>query len=145
MRKKLSIENPALLYEWDYEQNTVDPSALTLKSNVKVWWVCKCGHKWKATVCNKVIGRGCPYCAGKKAIPGETDLLTIATYLAQEWDYERNTVNITDCTLRSSIKVWWICKHGHSWKARVCSRTMGSGCPYCGGRIIYKPKNVKGG
>ena len=31
-----------------------------------------------------------------------------------------------------SLKVWWICKFGHTWKTTICSRTsMKSGCSKC--------------
>jgi len=26
-------------------------------------WICVSGHKWKATVANRAVGRGCPSCA----------------------------------------------------------------------------------
>lgn len=47
---------------WDYEKNLVKPDEITSKSNMKVWWKCKEGHSWKATVANKVGGTGCPRC-----------------------------------------------------------------------------------
>jgi len=133
---------PHLAKEWDYEENTVNITDLTLKSNVSVWWVCEYGHKWKTQVYIRSLGCRCPYCTGHRAIPGETDLLTLAPRLAKEWDYEKNSVNIIDCTLKSNIVAWWVCKQGHSWKAQVSSRATGTGCPNCAGRIIYKPKNV---
>jgi len=90
-----------------------------------------------------VYYRGCPYCAGKRAIPGETDLLTLAPHIAKKWDYEKNTVNITEVTLKSNKKVWWICEYGHKWKAKVYKRAIGRGCPICAGKVIYSSKNVK--
>jgi len=135
---------PHLAKEWDYEQNTLNITEVTLKSNEKVWWICRHGHKWKTQIYNRAIGCGCPYCSGQRAIPGETDLLTLAPHLANEWDYEQNSLSISCLTLKSNHKVWWMCKHGHRWSATVASRTEGTGCPNCAGRIIYKPKNVKG-
>jgi hypothetical protein len=33
--------------------------------------------------------------------------------------------------------VWWRCKKGHEWEARISSRTLeGHGCPYCSGRRV---------
>ena len=37
-------------------------------------------------------------------------------------------------TYGSHQKVWWQCSKGHSWQAKVYSRSAGSGCPYCTGR-----------
>ena len=43
----------------------------------------------------------------------------------------------------SSKKVSWICKHAHSWEARISSVYKGSGCPYCSGNIPTKDNNLK--
>lgn len=135
---------PHLADEYDFEHNTINITDLTLKSNINVWWICERGHSWKTKVYIRAIGCGCPYCAGQKAIIGETDLLTAAPHIAQEYDYKKNTISITKLTLKSNIKVWWVCGYGHSWKTQVSTRALGSGCPYCAGRKPYKPRIVKG-
>ncbi len=35
----------------------------------------------------------------------------------------------------SEARAWWRCPAGHEWQALVRSRTRGSGCPYCAGRL----------
>ncbi len=35
----------------------------------------------------------------------------------------------------SPARLWWRCPAGHEWEALVSSRTRGSGCPYCAGRL----------
>lgn len=47
---------------WDYDRNKIKPDEIASKSSQKVWWKCPVGHKWKATVANKVNGSGCPKC-----------------------------------------------------------------------------------
>ena len=37
---------------------------------------------------------------------------------------------------KSGRKVWWRCSAGHEWLARVSSRSNGSGCPRCAGRLL---------
>ncbi len=38
--------------------------------------------------------------------------------------------------------VWWQCKKGHEWRARIASRTLaGQGCPYCSGRRVIANEN----
>jgi hypothetical protein len=59
-------------------------------SNHKVWWKCKKGHEWEASVSSRNRGNGCPYCSGKLVIIGETDLKSINPNLALEWNYEKN-------------------------------------------------------
>jgi hypothetical protein len=139
----LFTQCPELAAQWDYSINTENIHTTTAHSPKKVWWKCEKGHSWPATVKSRRKGNGCPYCAGHKAIPGETDLLTVAPNLAKEWDYGLNTVDITTVTLKSNIRAWWICEHGHSWETAVCSRAIGSGCPVCDGKVKYTPKTVK--
>ena len=131
-----------LSLEWDYEKNFIDIRTVTEHSHKKAWWKCGKGHSWRASVKSRRRGNGCPYCAGKLVIPGETDLRTVAPHLAEEWDYERNTINITDITLKSDIRVWWVCKRGHKWRATVSSRAAGAGCPRCVGKVYYSSKYV---
>jgi hypothetical protein len=135
---------PHLAEEWDYEKNTLDIHKTTECSKHKAWWKCKNGHSWSATIHSRRNGNGCPYCSGFRAIPGENDLLTLAPALEKEWDFERNTVRMAELTLKSNVKVWWICEHGHRWKTQVYNRAVkGCGCPYCVGKVIYSPKNVR--
>lgn len=47
---------------WDYDRNKIKPDEVASQSGQKVWWHCPVGHKWKATVSNKVKGSGCPTC-----------------------------------------------------------------------------------
>ena len=55
--------------------------------------------------------------------------------LLREWDAARNGgLTPSDVSFGSHQKVWWLCSKGHSWQAKVYSRSAGSGCPYCTGR-----------
>lgn len=59
----LSDKFPALLKEWDYDNNTISPNEISPHSNKKVSWICKLQHRWKATVSNRTNrGSGCPEC-----------------------------------------------------------------------------------
>ena len=62
--------------------------------------------------------------------------------LAKEWHSVRNGVlTPSDVTVSSGRKVWWRCKRGHEWNARIYSRNYGVGCPYCSGRKSIKGEN----
>lgn len=129
---------PELIVQWDFEKNTLLPTEITVGSGKKVWWKCEHGHSWEAVVANRVSGTGCPYCSGRFPIKGETDLATTHPELLAEWSYERNTILPTEVSMGSQKKVWWKCKHGHSWEATVNNRTGGSNkCPYCSGRKVW--------
>ena len=55
--------------------------------------------------------------------------------LLAQWDEVRNAPLTTgNVSFGSHQKVWWQCSKGHSWQAKVYSRSAGSGCPYCTGR-----------
>ena len=63
----LSIMNPELASEWNYKKNNdLTPALVTSHSNKKVWWKCKEGHEYSATINNRSNGDGCPYCSGHK-------------------------------------------------------------------------------
>ena len=141
-------ENKELMQEWDWEANAdLDPAKITYGSKKKVWWKCpKCLGKWQAAVCART-GKdktGCPYCAGRKVLPGFNDLATINPRLATEWHPTKNgDLKATDVTVGSQRKVWWKCsKCGYEWKAKVGNRTiLDRGCPCCSNTIVVTGKN----
>lgn len=63
----------------------------------------------------------------------------IALYseLMSEWDYSKNIgIDPSKTSFGTSQKVFWRCKLGHEWSAKVNARTSGQGCPYCSGRRV---------
>ena len=78
---------PELAAEWDGERNApLAPGELLPGSHRHVWWRCKKGHSWRASVKSRVAGTGCPVCANRALAPGENDLATANPALAAEWD-----------------------------------------------------------
>ena len=134
----LATTHPHVIPLWS-PRNRLRPEAVTAGSKRKVAWICDRGHEWEAAVASVAVeGYGCPYCAGKLAIPGETDLATTRPDMLAQWDYERNTLDPKEILPFAHDKVWWRCELGHSWQAVVFSRTKdkGAGCPYCTGRKV---------
>ena len=129
----LQTLNPALSKEWNYEKNSDSPNSFTVNSGKKVWWKCKEGHEWQATIASRNRGHSCPYCSSRYAIKGQNDLQTVIPTLAQEWNYEKNEgLTPEDVRPKSNKKVWWICGAcGHEWPAIIGNRSRGSGCPKC--------------
>ena len=111
-------------------------------SHKNVWWKCSKGHEWEATISNRNKGKGCPYCSGRYAIKGESDLQTVNPTLAKEWNYNKND-NLTpsDVMPNSHKNVWWICSKGHEWQAAIDSRSRGNGCPICAKEKRKKSEN----
>ena len=132
MKRGLS---PELMAEWDQEKNNVLPESVSRGSRKYAWWVCPRGHSYQAYVYTRSAGCGCPYCAGKRAVQGETDLATTNPQLLPEWD-ERNELSPQELTAGSHKPVWWVCKEGHRWQAAPYARAAGNGCPYCANRRV---------
>ena len=129
----LAMRNPLLACQWHPTKNgTLKPEYVTVYSNKKVWWLCEKGHEWEAVINSRKDGVGCPYCAGKRAIPGKTDLATVNPKLAAQWHPNKNgMLKPTDVTEKSNKRVWWLCEKGHEWEAVIGSRSKGIGCPIC--------------
>ena len=138
-RGELLSHNTKLVEEWDYDANfPYTPDDYSIRSNKSVWWVCSKGHKWQASIANRVgglnkKGRGCPYCSNKKILVGFNDLATTHPNLLNEWDYEKNEDLLpTMVVAGSNQKVWWKCRYGHTWKTDVSHRALGGrNCPKC--------------
>ena len=133
--KRYVSNNAQLMSEWNWERNTglhLFPHKLTHQSNKKVWWKCSKGHEWEAAINNRTNGRNCPYCSGKKVLPGYNDLRTVNPVVASEWNYEKNGDLIPEnFTANSNKKMWWICHKGHEWRSTISNRNNGNGCPQC--------------
>lgn len=134
----LATTHPQMVKMWS-TKNHIPPTSVSAGSHKKVWLICQQGHEWETKIYTfTILGCGCPYCAGKKAIPGETDLATLRPDLMEQWDFEKNTIVPQETTIASHDKAWWKCELGHSWQAAVFSRTRenSAGCPYCTGRQV---------
>ncbi len=112
---------------------------LTALSNKKVEWRCEHGHIWAAPPSRITRqGSGCPYCSGRLAIPGKTDLATTHPALAAQL---ADPTQATALKAGSSRKVEWRCPEGHAYKATPLNRMRGQGCPICSGRRVVAGMN----
>ena len=143
--KQYVSDNAQLMAEWDWEKNDelgFAPNRMAYQSNKIVWWKCSKGHEWKSSPANRNKGHACPYCSGRYAIRGETDLRTVNPALAKEWNYEKNgRLTPADVLPNSMKKVWWICNQGHEWQAMIANRSKGNSCIYCSGQKALKGYN----
>lgn len=132
--------HPELVTEWNDDKNEgKTPSDYTYGSHKTVWWICPEGHEYRRSLDARHRGRGCPYCAGSKVLPGFNDLKTRTPWTAESWDYERNRgFGPADVFPFSNRKVWWVCDRGHHWRATINARQSGAGCPYCHGLLPGK-------
>lgn len=135
----LQTVNPSLSAEWNKKKNgKLTPQNYTANSNQKVWWTCKYGHEWLATIESRNNRKyGCPYCAGKRVIKGVNDLKTMNPKLAKQWNKKKNgKLTPEDVSYQSHKKVWWKCSEDHEWQAEIAARQRGNGCPICDNKVI---------
>lgn len=138
--------NPELAKEWDFEKNgDLTPDKVTFSSDKKVWWICSKGHSYKASICNRHNGRGCPVCSSRVIIKGVNDFATMHPELLEEWDYEKNEKQPSEYSEHSRVMVWWKDVKGHSWKQTIEHRSYGHGCPICNGTAKKHVLNIDTG
>lgn len=134
--------NTFLLGEWDRKKNgDVKPEAVSINSNIKIWWQCRLGHSYQTSPKTRNKNTGCPYCAGKKVVKGFNDLESYAKkneyYLIDEWDYQVNASGMDEVYFRSSNNYKWKCsKCGRTYERTANARVRGIGCPYCNHRKV---------
>ena len=143
----LATTHPDLAAEWHPTKNgALTPDMVAPRSDKRVWWLGSCGHEWQASVYSRTARRtGCPYCSGRKVIPGETDLTITHPYLAAEWHPTRNGSLLPKMVSAGRAdRVWWLGPCGHEWQAVIYSRTSGRGCPICArkNRAVNHTKTV---
>jgi len=65
-KESLAILFPELAKEWHHKKNgDLTPGKVSIVNNRKVWWKCKNGHQWQASVYNRLHGKkwhSCPHC-----------------------------------------------------------------------------------
>ena len=128
---------PEIAKQWNRDKNhDLSPEDVSPGSNKKVWWICDKGHEWEAMIAKRALrGQGCPYCSGRKPIPGENDLATTHPYLIQEWS-DKNSISPQDVKPGSNKRVWWVCNKGHHYQSSPNQHVKGVGCPYCSGHKV---------
>ncbi len=131
----LATLQPGLVSEWHPTKNgDLTPNKVREFSLKKIWWLGKCGHEWLSTVAHRSNGRLCPYCSGKKVLPGFNDLATTDPAIACEWHPTKNGALAPQRVSRGSDRVVWWLSHGHEWRMTVSSRTTSKqGCAVCQG------------
>ena len=138
----LAVKAPHLVSEFHQTLNDFKVHQITYSSTKKVWWQCKKGHVWIASVGNRYRGTGCPECSGRK-LSKANNLAVKCPHLIPEWHPEKNgKISPYDVTARGKIKVWWLCSKGHEWEATTGNRYVGTGCPHCDGRRVSSKHNL---
>lgn len=141
--RSIAYVYPGIENMWG-ESNIVTPDRLYASCRQYVYLNCiTCGQKYSLRgdaikqSWNKP-NKGCPYCSGKKVIPGLNDLATFRPDLVEEWS-EDNPLTPYEVSLHSNKMAKWVCKDcGHTWMAAINNRTgfYKEGCPACAGKVL---------
>jgi rubrerythrin len=133
-----------LLSEWDYETNPFSPEDITFGSQKTVNWICSLNHPFPQKIlCRTRQGQGCPFCAGKKLLPGFNDPATRFPEIAADWSMD-NELSASQVLSGTNTDAKWKCHIcDYEWEAKVHARTGKShtGCPMCAGAVLVKGKN----
>ena len=142
--KSFGVKNSNLINEFDTDKNyPITPFDIGTQSDIKLFWKCKYGHSWEASVGHRIRGDGCPHCNSRSSLPLYEKSL-------EGWcldeknkalkcsldEYNNAENNIEACSLyRSSNKIVnWVCsKCGKQFSLSPNVRTDGfiNTCPYC--------------
>lgn len=139
----LASQYPTLAREFDVERNyPLTPEDVHSGTPTKVWWTCAHNHHWESEVRKRVLGFGCPFCAGQRTMHGKNDLQSLYPNVACQL-MPNQEVMAHKVSAHSHKKLWWVCDENpkHTWLASVDSRTRGRGCPYCSGNKVLAGDN----
>ena len=129
----LDAVKPELTKEWS-PNNVRDISEFFPTSAYRALWVCpECKGEYRASINSREIGDdACPYCAGRKVIPGVTSLEAVKPELLEEWS-PNNVRDISEFFPTSTYRALWKCPAcSGEYRASINSREIGDdSCPYC--------------
>jgi len=131
--RSIAAKYPDLAKTWLPELNEGRrPDEFTKGSGVEVIWWCENGkHPFKMRIEARTRGCGCPYCAGRRILPGFNDLATTNPAIAAEWHPYLNRKTPSEVMAGSDPKFMWECPNGHRVPQRVPNRIKSGGCPEC--------------
>lgn len=131
----LACKFPDVAALWS-NRNPVSPQDVAPSANKRAWWVCEKGHEFDANVNKVTRGRGCPYCSGKRVLPGFNDLASVYPHIAKDLDDAKNGgITGENVAAKSSQRLWFKCDKGHRAHSIVKKRVTSNGCPQCKERV----------
>ncbi len=121
----------------------IGPEYYKAFSSVSVHWKCSNGHEWMDTINNATRRKfECAYCEGLKSYATEENCVLNPKHgLIEQWDYNKNNIKPSSLSIESTVKVFWKCGLGHSYKQSPKNRLLGMGCYYCSGHRVLKGFN----
>lgn len=134
---KSFISNPKSEF-WDFERNAKPPWMVAVGTAKKYWFKCSCGHSFDAALNNiKSANQWCPYCSQPASMLCSDENCESCSskslansFLATQWDYEKNSVKPRDVFRNTHDKYWFKCECGKSRQVQPSKATIVS-CESC--------------
>ena len=130
--------HPELVNSWS-QNNVQTPDSILPTSSVRLLWICPdCDGEYGATIDERLNKADvCPYCSGRRVLPGFNDLATVHPELVSSWS--QNNVQTPDSVLPTSLVRWlWICPDCDGEYGATIDERMNKAdvSPYCSGRRV---------
>lgn len=130
----LATTHPALVDEW--ADPSTSPTEHQASSSAVIEWKCPEGHAWGARIRDRALhNNGCPFCGGRRPVPGVNDLATTHPEWARQW-HPQNRVTPQEVTSTSGRRIRWLDQAcGHEWTQQP-RRRPSADCFVCTGNTI---------
>lgn len=111
-----------------------DPKLVAYGSRKKFRWLCSAGHDYTTSPLSRTSSNsGCPFCSGKKLLPGFNDFKTRCPEFAKE----ASGWNPSEVLYGTNRKYLWRCELGHEWRVSPRQRySKETGCPICANKQL---------
>lgn len=139
----LADKYPDIVNLWS-DQNELSPNQVLPNTTIATWTCPTCRENYPARIIDVINGvADCPYCSGRKALPGKTSFAALHPDLMEDWDFIANycLINPDEILDTYSQKVWWNCKRSSEHKYPLSpadkvfyQKRHRESCPYCKGR-----------
>ena len=121
----LDVIKKELIPEWS--ENNEHPMSYYLPSSVtSVLWICPtCNGEYPYRIKDREIGdKSCPYCVGRKVLPGYNSFKAKHPDLMEHWDFINNYILADPDKISDKYRkrVWWFCENGKPHKYRMTPR-----------------------
>lgn len=133
----LKVIYPDIARRWS-PNNSLGPEMVLPTSTEWIKWVCDtCACEYSSPVRNVVNGTDdCPYCNGKRAIPGKTSLKALYPDIAKLLSpNDGHDIDFIVPTTQTSY-IWKCPKCNYDYNASVYDMIHGYTCPYCNDRQL---------
>ena len=139
--------HPDIAAQWDYDKNApLVPGLFSKGSNQKFWWLCEKSHSYDAAIKNRAYqNSGCPVCyesikselVRKGRLKNTQSLAQAKPVYLVMYDMNKNPLPPSEVAIKSGIDIWWICRHGHSFRKNAANMANNHDCPTCN-TLVFK-------